>query len=462
MSRTDKTILRAIVDMDGTKFLAGMTRIRHKGIAALKAVGAMGAAGGAAWAAMVKSTANYGDLVAKTAKKTGLGTDELQRLMHAAKLSAANLQSLDRAVKRMNATMLDAANGSKMSADAVAALGLDLKELQRSTPEQRLAKFLEALAAVEDQGKRSALAQKVFGRAGTDLLPMLSNGARGLRLMKQEAARLGLIMPPEQTRQAEDFNDALYRVQARLQSLVRIGTSGSLSQLAEILNGLAGNDAAWSGWSQILDEASNNMTRLVGEMAAFAQNQDNIQTTTQLMENLAGATGIAADVFVFLMKTYVELTANYKREFEEVFQWLAKHGIIDVIGRKKANRLEAIDSYSPDEQEAAAYRLKAKGITLNNTDKDTYQPMLLDEIQAGRAAGLTADAEQQKAALAEFTSRNTVQGMEPKAFYGGLKEEIAWLGGGMNPAPAQAGGRGDNVTLRQIKDVLEQRLPEAQ
>jgi hypothetical protein len=54
-------------------------------------------------------------------------------------------------------------------------LGLALGELAGKTPTEQMQTFAQKISSIEDPGKRAALAMEVFGRAGGELLPLLTN-----------------------------------------------------------------------------------------------------------------------------------------------------------------------------------------------------------------------------------------------------------------------------------------------
>ena len=59
-------------------------------------------------------------------------------------------------------------------------LGISVSDLQGISPEQQFQLFANALADVDDASTRAALAQDVFGRAGTELLPLFTQGEQGM------------------------------------------------------------------------------------------------------------------------------------------------------------------------------------------------------------------------------------------------------------------------------------------
>lgn len=60
---------------------------------------------------------------------------------------------------------------------------------------------------------------ELFGRSGREMIPLLNQGAGGLREMAREARELGIVVSESFSRRAENFNDNLRRLKAALQGL---------------------------------------------------------------------------------------------------------------------------------------------------------------------------------------------------------------------------------------------------
>ena len=169
-------------------------------------------AAGAGLYALVQKTATAGDEIQKMALRTGFSTESLSELRHAADLSGTSLESLETGVKRMQRSIYDAERGLSTATEALAAMGLTTQQLQGLSPEQQFEKITMALADVSDASTRAALAQQIFGRAGTDLLPMLASGADGIAAMRQEAHDLGIVFDQDAADAAAKFNDDMDRL----------------------------------------------------------------------------------------------------------------------------------------------------------------------------------------------------------------------------------------------------------
>jgi hypothetical protein len=104
--------------------------------------------------------------------------------------------------------------GSKTATDALSALGLSVDELSGMSPEDQFTKIADAIGDVEDPSKRAALAMQLFGRAGSELLPMMSENAEGIADLRKEANELGRTMTADDAQAAAELTDAMNRVKS--------------------------------------------------------------------------------------------------------------------------------------------------------------------------------------------------------------------------------------------------------
>lgn len=187
----------------------GLKGIRNKLTSfagSLKAIGGAALAAGAAATAAVMKAANYGSAVKDTSDRTGLSTDAVQELGYAARQTATDMGSLENGIKQMQNRLSE---GSSATVSALSAVGLSLDELRGMSPDQQFTAIADAVAGIDDPARRVALAMDLFGKSGTDLIPMMSEGAGGIQRMRDQAKALGLVLSKEDIAVAEEFGDKI-------------------------------------------------------------------------------------------------------------------------------------------------------------------------------------------------------------------------------------------------------------
>jgi hypothetical protein len=203
----------------GLKIASGKLKSWGKNVGIAGA--AFSAAGAAALAPMTAAALSFtaaGDALNDMASRTGLAVDSLSALSFAANMSGTSLEELEGGLKKM----------SKVAAES------------GKTTEQAMMDFADEIAAIENPLQRAARAQEIFGRAGTQLLPMLSEGSAGVRKLMEEANRLGVVMGESDVAAAAEFDDAMNKVKAVLggvRNVIGAALVPVLTKLADKLTG---------------------------------------------------------------------------------------------------------------------------------------------------------------------------------------------------------------------------------
>ncbi len=198
---------------------AGLQRLSGIGVR----VGA-GLAAGIGVAA--KSFASVGDDLNKMSARTGFSAQALSELSFAAQQSGATLGDVEKGIRGMQRGILDAERGLSTATDNLDELGVSLDDLRGKSPEEQFNILTDAVSNVEDPSTRAAIAMKLFGRAGSTLMPMLNSGSSGIAALRAEANALGVTMGDEDAQAAADLTDAMGRLWAQVKQVaVQVGAA---------------------------------------------------------------------------------------------------------------------------------------------------------------------------------------------------------------------------------------------
>ncbi|MDX1489736.1 MAG: hypothetical protein R3332_00465 [Pseudohongiellaceae bacterium] len=153
------------------------------------------------------------DAFAKMSQKINVSVESLVGLEHAAKLSGSNLASLEKGLKSVSTQLFDANEGLAESKRNFAALGVEILDSNGNlkAADSVMIEAADRFKEMEDGTQKTALAVKIFGRAGLDLIPMLNQGSDGIAAMVAEGQKLNPITS-ESAHQAEIFNDNMERL----------------------------------------------------------------------------------------------------------------------------------------------------------------------------------------------------------------------------------------------------------
>jgi hypothetical protein len=177
--------------------------------------------GGATAAGFIKELIAIGGELDDATRRFGVTAQYLQGLRFAAAQAGAPIEAVGNAIKFAAKNAYDAATGGKESAEAFRELGVAVVTADgavRST-DAVFDDTLNALAGVENNTERTALALKVLGRGATDLLPLISAGADGIAALRAQFEELGGGYSDEFVAQADALGDSIDALSTAGQSL---------------------------------------------------------------------------------------------------------------------------------------------------------------------------------------------------------------------------------------------------
>lgn len=166
--------------------------------------------GAAGLTALIKQQLSAASAIKDTADRLELGTTALQKYQYAAKQVGIDNETLEQGIGKLNAKIADGSLKYKSAGDGLNAIADAVKNARTSQ---------ERLAIVNDQ----------FGdKLGKKMLPMLKNGAAGLRALGDEALRTGNVIQDSTIQAADDLGDNL---DALISTIEKNFSQGFLDQL---------------------------------------------------------------------------------------------------------------------------------------------------------------------------------------------------------------------------------------
>jgi len=161
---------------------------------------------------MIQSSIELADNLKDLSAKSGATVETLSGFKLAAESSGASLEAVAMGIKGISKTIAE--HGSMLKQ-----LGVDTKD-----PTDAMIQLADVFVAVQDPADRSALAMKLFGKSGVEMLPMLMEGSAGLREMVTQGTELSGVTT-EMSRRADAFNDSM--------GTMRAGISGNIARIAD-------------------------------------------------------------------------------------------------------------------------------------------------------------------------------------------------------------------------------------
>jgi len=184
----------------------------------------------AVWAYM-----NAGEALAKASQRTGVRTEELSNLGYAAEQAGASMEDMTGALSSMRSNIAGAIANSQGAVEALSMVGLSVRQLRGLSPDEQFRVLADQIAKIKDPALQAAAANRIFGGSAEKLLPLLKQGAKGIRSLESEASALGVTMSTEDAAAAEKLRKVLTQLEYALGAIVRnVGAA-----LAPLLTSLA-------------------------------------------------------------------------------------------------------------------------------------------------------------------------------------------------------------------------------
>lgn len=165
---------------------------------------------------LIKSTAELQDQLGKMSQKTGIGVEELSKLQYAAKFSNISTDQLQAGLIKLGKGMVDAASDSGEARNALAAMGISIRNEDGTLKSSSVAlgEIADKFSGYQDGATKATLSAKLFGKSvGPDLIPLLNGGSDGIKAAGDELERLGGVINKGMVKNATEFNDNMARLE---------------------------------------------------------------------------------------------------------------------------------------------------------------------------------------------------------------------------------------------------------
>lgn len=134
----------------------------------------------------VEATAEAAVRISSLSQVSGLSTDTIQTLQFAMEMTGGNAEAAGLMITRFERAVYEAAAGSGAAYNDFQKLGISLKDLRTSSPEQLFKEALDGFKNVGDASERAEIQTQLFSRAGQRLGPVLVQGSAGFEEMREQ------------------------------------------------------------------------------------------------------------------------------------------------------------------------------------------------------------------------------------------------------------------------------------
>ncbi len=277
-----------------------------------------------AFASMIKGSIDAGVRLTELSARVGVGIEALSQYKYVAEANSISLDTLTGAFQKMQVSVSKSASGTGAAAEALDQLGLSTSALQKLAPDQQFEAIAEALSQVGNKGDQARLAMALFGKAGTQLLPIMEEGRAGLLEMREEADRLGLTISEVARRQLSAFDDAMDRIGGRMEGVKNTIAISLLPALNDIAKTLEDTDSKTESFKVLVEGLGSAMKVLtfatmagVEAFVTFGKSLGAVEAVKQAV--YSGEFAQAQNVFINFAADEKASIDKLKKAYEDLF-----------------------------------------------------------------------------------------------------------------------------------------------
>lgn len=274
---------------------------------------------------MVARTGEEADALQELSDRTGIATEQLEKMGYIAEMSGTSLDTLTTGFRFLEKNMVAAHEGSKETAQAFARLGVSIYGAggKLKTVEELLPAVSAHISKLPTHAQKSAAAMDLFGKAGQQLLPLLERGPDQLRALQEELELLGGVTSEEFLAIGSAWDDSTKRMTQTWTSIRQAISGPILAALNKVTDKLI----AW--WKAMGDVVRS-------KIAYWAQHLvDTFESFYITLSKIGGALLLFAALLNAPLLIMIGMKLLIGLLIEDFAYWMA--GNDSLIGRTIAN-----------------------------------------------------------------------------------------------------------------------------
>lgn len=257
---------------------------------------------GSAMVDTVNEITDLGDEIDKQSQKLGITAENYQMLSYAVERCGADVEDFKKGTINISKELAKVQNGTKDAGKTFDELGVSLKKADGSmrSTEDVLLDSIDALANVQDEVKRNSLANAIFGKSYSELIPLLNSGSKGIKSLMQESKSYGMILSNKTVKASVAFKDSLTKLSGTVTGLKSRLVEKLLPSLTMIVDGFSdlinGSDDAKTKITKGLEELKKNALNIIKSLMPDVYNN-----VIPVIEKITKAVG---DIVSFITKNF--------------------------------------------------------------------------------------------------------------------------------------------------------------
>ena len=265
--------------------LSKISSVTNGAALAFKAVSVAATATVGALTTAALRAGSVGDKFEKMSHRVGVSTKDLSQLAFAARQSGSSIETVENSFRVLSKQMDNASLGNKTAKQAFDSLGISVQDAsgQLRNKMDVLKEAATKMSALDNETEKAAIAGKLFGeRYGTQLLPLLNQGAEGIEDLMDRADELGSTVDTVAAQEAAAFQDAMDEATTAMDGLWRTIGQKILPIMVPLMKQFADAVAATIDW---------------------VKESDRLQDALLAVRNMLGLQKTTADIYKETLKS---------------------------------------------------------------------------------------------------------------------------------------------------------------
>ena len=398
--------------------------------------------------AIVKKSIDAGDELFNLQAKTGVAATALIGIGNAAKLADVDVGTLGKGLTKLNVNLVKAAEGNEDLARKFQALGVNVKDAngQVVPADKALKQIADRFADMPDGAQKAAAAVALFGKSGTELIPLLNEGAASMEKFTYKVGE-------DFAARSDLFNDTITELGIKTQGFGLELTDALLPALQSILEVFADLFDTDQDWTALFDVIKVGLRAVATVIYAMIKLVDQLIKTVVYSVDAIGKAlkGDFEGAGRAISQGFGAGLEQAKRDFAQI-QKLWTDSPSPGTGRRSGGRGMALDTSAADAAAAAAAkkaaseqeRILEKRAALTEKSKDLQEKLRRSVEDTRDAFDVVGASPTQKLGLERDTALT-----ENKRIVDDFKKSIKSIGD-------EAVALGNKLDLKIFDGLIEQ------
>ena len=232
---------------------------------------------------VINEFTKYGVEIDEMMKKTGATVEWLQRLRYACDQEHASFESLNKGLRQIVRAMDYARDNQKMYIEAFDRLNITVTDANGNLRDMQDV-FMEVgdkLGEMENLTEASAIALRILGRSGGDLIPLFKLGRAELERLGDEAEQLGIVLDEKTIRATKLFDDEITILNSSIKGATFLIAKGLIPTLQDLTVFAIELIKSFTDWKWLIPDITQAITGQVPEVdrltSAYSKLDDELQ-----------------------------------------------------------------------------------------------------------------------------------------------------------------------------------------